>query len=146
VEHRIALAIRAEGPRSHVYEVLSTTEGHRAFWTTDCDVHADHARFGFLQAPVDLEVSVNLVHDELVSMTVTSGFPGWNGSTWQWALSSASDDEDVTVVQFRHFGFEPGHDEDAVGFTAQSWAMILERLARFVKSGTPDPFFDNEPT
>ena len=37
-----------------VFEVLSTTEGQRAFWTADCDVSAGQARFGFPQAPVDL--------------------------------------------------------------------------------------------
>jgi hypothetical protein len=145
MEYRISLAIRAEGPRRKVFDVLRTTQGHQAFWTTDCELTDVHGRFGFREAPLDLNVTVSLVEDELVSMTVTSGFPGWNGSTWQWALSEAPDD-DATIVQFRHFGFEPGHAEDAVGFTAQTWAMILERLARYIKSDAPDPFFTNEPT
>ena len=145
MDHRIALAATVEGSRRKVFDVLRTTEGFRSFWTTDCDVSDVEGRFGFLQAPVDLNVTISCVDDELVSMTVTSGFPGWNGSTWQWALSSLSDDENTTVVQFRHYDFETGHDEDAVAFTAQTWAMILDRLARFLKSGRPDPFFTNTP-
>jgi|SRR5664280_2968162 len=146
MEYRIALATTAEGSRRKVFDVLRTTEGHKAFWTTDCELTDVHGRFSFLQAPVDLEVTISLIEDELVSMTVTSGFPGWNGSTWQWSLDAVPDDDSVTVVQFRHFGFESGREEDAVGFTAQTWAMILERLARYIKSGAPDPFFTNEPT
>jgi hypothetical protein len=146
MEYRIALAIRAEGPRRKVFDVLRTTEGQKAFWTTDCELSDVHGRFGFRQAPPDLEVTVSLVEDELVSMTVTSGFPGWNGSTWQWALSVAPEGDDATIVQFRHFDFERGHPEDAVGFTAQTWALILDRLAQYIKSDTPDPFFTNEPS
>jgi hypothetical protein len=146
VECRIALAVTVEGSRRDVFNVLRTTEGQRAFWTTDCDVRDADARFGFLQAPVDLVVTVSLVEDALVSMTVTSGFPGWVGSTWQWSLSASPDDDDLTVVQFRHFGFESGHGEDAVAYTAQTWAMILERLARYMKSGVADPFFTNVAT
>ncbi len=145
MDYRIALAANVEGSTHQVFDILRTTEGQRAFWTTDCELDDVRGRFGFLQAPVDLDVTVSLVEDELVSMTVTSGFPGWIGSTWQWTLSSTPDDAG-TMVQFRHFGFEADHGEDAVAFTAQTWAMILDRLVRFVKSGTPDPFFKNEPT
>jgi hypothetical protein len=145
MDYRIALATTVEGTQRKVFDVLRTTEGQMAFWTSDCELSDTRGRFSFLEAPVDLEVDISLVEDELVSMTVTSGFPGWNGSTWQWALSAAPDNLDTTVVQFRHVGFENGTEEDSVGFTAQSWAMILERLARYVKSGEPDPFFANEP-
>jgi hypothetical protein len=146
MEYRIALAATAEGSPRKVFDVLRTTLGHQGFWTTDCALTDVAGRFSFRQAPVDLVVTISLVEDRLVSMTVTSGFPGWNGSTWQWALRAVPDNDAATVVQFRHFGFEPGYEEDAVGFTAQSWAMILERLTRFIKSGDPEPFFTNEPT
>lgn len=38
-------------------------------------------------------------------------------------------------MQFRHFGFESGYQEGGPAFTAQSGAMIPDRLARFAKSG-----------
>jgi hypothetical protein len=93
--------------------------------------------------PVDLNVAISLVADELVRMKVESGFPGWNGSTWEWALSSHHDAPNQTNVQFRHYDFEPGYGESDLAYTAQSWAMILERLARYLKSGVVDPFFSN---
>jgi hypothetical protein len=140
---RIALATTVESTPSKVYDVLRTTDGQRAFWTSDCELDDHHGRFSFLQAPVDLIVSIALVADELVRMKVESGFPGWNGSTWEWALSAHHDAPERTDVQFRHYDFESGYEESALAYSAQSWAMILEHLARFVKSGTPEPFFTN---
>lgn len=49
----IALAVDVDGDADRVFEILSTTDGQRAFWTADCDVSADSARFGFDAAPVD---------------------------------------------------------------------------------------------
>jgi hypothetical protein len=140
---RIALATTLEAAPSEVYDVLRTTEGQKAFWTSDCELDEHHGRFSFLAAPVDLNVSIALVADELVRMKVESGFPGWNGSTWEWALSAHHDAPDRTDVQFRHYDFESGYEESSLAYSAQSWAMILEHLARFVKSGVPDPFFAN---
>jgi len=141
---RIALATNVGAGRSAVYDILRTTEGQKAFWTSDCELDDRHGRFSFAEAPVDLNVSISLVADELVRMKVESGFPGWNGSTWEWALSSHHDSPDETTVQFRHYGFESSYGESEAAFTAQSWAMILDRLARFIKTGVPDPFFAND--
>ena len=140
---RIALATAVDADSSKVYDVLRTTEGQKAFWTSDCDLDDHHGRFGFVEAPVDLNVAISLVADELVRMKVESGFPGWNGSTWEWTLSSHHDAPNLTNVQFRHYDFESGYGESDLAYTAQSWAMILERLARYLKSGVVDPFFSN---
>ena len=56
----ITLAIDVEADAARTFEILSTTEGQRAFWTEDCDVSPDRARFGFQAAPVDLETDVTL--------------------------------------------------------------------------------------
>lgn len=141
---RIALAANVAGGPAKVYDVLRTTEGQRAFWTSDCELDDVHGRFGFAQAPMDLDVSISVVTDALVRMKVDSGFPGWNGSTWEWALSAAPNDASETCVQFRHYDFESAYTESDMAHTAQSWAMILERLARYMKSGVPDPFFAND--
>jgi hypothetical protein len=143
MELRIALAANVKASRSKVYDVLRTTEGHKAFWTSDCELDEHRGRFSFLQAPVDLNVSVALVADELVRMKVESGFPGWNGSTWEWTLASPVA-PDETSVQFRHYDFESSYTESDLAYTAQSWAMILERLVRFLASGVPAPFFTND--
>lgn len=140
MELRIALATNVNASRSEVYNVLRTTEGQKAFWTSDCKLDDLHGRFSFAEAPLDLNVAIALVADELVRMKVESGFPGWNGSTWEWALSSH---DELTSVQFGHYDFEPEYTESDLAYTAQSWAMILDGLARYIASGVPAPFFRN---
>jgi hypothetical protein len=44
-------------------------------------------------------------------------------------------------VLFRHYGFGAGYAEIDLAHTAQTWALILDRLARYIDTGTPDPFF-----
>jgi hypothetical protein len=56
-------------------------------------------------------------------------------------LGAASRAEEGTSVLFRHYGFGEGYAEIDLGHTAQTWALILDRLASYVASGTPQPFF-----
>jgi hypothetical protein len=144
MELRIALATSVGVSRSQVYEVLRSTEGQKGFWTSDCELDERHGRFSFAEAPVDLNVTISLVPDELVSMRVDAGFPGWVGSTWEWTLSDHHEATNETIVQFRHYGFESTYGESDAAFTAQSWAMILDRMARYCKTGVADPFFAND--
>lgn len=137
----ITLAIDLAADPADVFEILSTTEGQRAFWTTDCDVSADRARFGFPQAPVDLVTDVTTEPGKLVRMHVTSGFPFWEGSTWEWELGGAARVESGTGVLFRHHGFADGYAEIDLAYTAQTWALVLDRLAKYAESGTPQPLF-----
>jgi uncharacterized protein YndB with AHSA1/START domain len=141
MDRSITLAVDVEGDPTRVFDVLSSAEGQRAFWTADCDVGTERARFGFPQAPVDLEAGVTLEHGKLVRMRVTSGFPFWEGSTWEWELGPATRKDDGTGVLFRHHGFGPGYAEIDLGHTAQTWALILDRLVRFLSTGIPQPFF-----
>src|ERR1700745_4026233 len=101
MDRSIVLAVDVDADRARVFEVLSTTEGQRGFWTADCDVSASRARFGFPQAPVDLLADVITEPGKLVRMRVTSGFPFWEGSTWEWELGPASRAEAGTSVLFR---------------------------------------------
>jgi hypothetical protein len=137
----ISLAVDVAADPTRVSEILSSTEGQRAFWTADCDVSGDRARFGFAQAPVDLLAEVSTEPGKLVRMRVTAGFPFWEGSTWEWELGPASRAEAGTSVLFRHYGFGDGYAEIDLGHTAQTWALILDRLARYIATGTPQPFF-----
>ena len=137
----IILAADVEADRARVFETLSTTSGQRAFWTSDCDVSAGHARFGFPQAPMDLLTDVTIEPGTLVRMCVTSGFPFWEGSTWEWELSEPARAETGTGVLFRHYGFAEGYPEIDLAHTAQTWAMIMQRLADYVAGGSPHPLF-----
>ena len=141
----IRLATDVDANSASVFTALSTTEGQRGFWTADCDVSTDHARFGFEQAPVDLVTDLIAEPNRLVRMTVTSGFPFWEGSTWEWELTSPARAATGTGVLFRHYGFGAGYPEIDLAHTAQTWALILQRLAGYVASGTPQPFFPAAP-
>jgi uncharacterized protein YndB with AHSA1/START domain len=141
MDRSLVLAVDVDADPGRVFDVLSTTEGQRAFWTDDCDVAADHARFGFAGAPVDLDTTVTTEPGKLVRMRVATGFPYWAGSTWEWELSPATRPEGGTSVMFRHYGFAEGFDEWNLGHVAQTWALILDRLAKYVATGQPQPLF-----
>ena len=144
MDRSITLAVDVDADPVRVSDTLSSTDGQRGFWTADCDVSADRARFGFEQAPVDLETTVTTEPGKLVRMRVTSGFPFWEGSTWEWELGPATRAETGTCVLFRHYGFGEGYPELDLAFTAQTWAMINERLAGYIATGTPQPYFPAE--
>lgn len=141
MDRSIILATDVDADRSRVFEVLSTSQGQRSFWTADCDVSDDHARFGFAVAPVDLLTDVITEPNKLVRMRVTSGFPFWEDSTWEWELGDATRTGTGTSVLFRHYGFGAGYPELDLGHTAQTWAMIMDRLSGYLASGSPQPFF-----
>jgi hypothetical protein len=141
MDRSISLAVDTHADRARVFEALSTTAGQRGFWTADCEISGDHARFGFPQAPVDLQVDVTTEPGKLVRMRVSSGFPFWVGSTWEWELGDAARTPSGTGVLFRHYGFSEGYAEIDLAHTAQTWALILQRLAEYTASGKPDPFF-----
>src|SRR5262245_47802426 len=141
MDRSITLAVDVDADPARVFEILSTSDGQSAFRTADGDVSADRARFGFPSAPVDLETAVSGEPARLVRMRVTSGFPYWEGSTWEWELGPAARAESGTSVVFRHYGFGDGYAEVDLGHTAQTWAMILDRLAGYVATGEAQPFF-----
>ena len=141
MERSIILAVDIDADRARVFEALSTTQGQCGFWTADCEVSPSRARFGFPQAPVDLETDVITEPGKLVRMHVTSGFPFWEGSTWEWELGDATRAPGGTGVLFRHYGFGEGYSEIDLAHTAQTWALILHRLGEYVASGDAQPFF-----
>jgi hypothetical protein len=141
MDRSIILAADVQADLARVFEILSTTQGQRGFWTTDCEVTGGHARFGFPQAPVDLLTEVTTEPGKLVRMRVTTGFPFWEGSTWEWELGPAARAETGTGVLFRHHGFADGYTEIDFAHTAQTWALILHRLSGYAASGSPQPFF-----
>jgi uncharacterized protein YndB with AHSA1/START domain len=141
VGHSIILSVNVDATRERVFGILTSTEGQKSFWTEDCEVHGDHARFGFAEAPVDLVVSVHQEPNALVQMKVVSGFPFWDGSTWEWELSENGEAPGGTTVIFRHYGFGAGIDENSLGGTAQTWAMTLECLTKFIATGIAQPYF-----
>jgi hypothetical protein len=141
MDRSIILAADVPADQARVFEILSTTRGQRGFWTADCEVSDGHARFGFPQAPVDLLTEVTTEPGKLVRMRVSSGFPYWESSAWEWELGPAARAETGTGVLFRQYGFADGYPEIDFAHTAQTWALILQRLSGYAASGTPQPFF-----
>ena len=141
MDRSIILAADVPADHARVFEILSTTQGQRGFWTADCEVSGGHARFGFPQAPVDLLTEVTTEPGKLVRMRVTTGFPFWEGSAWEWELGPAARAETGTGVLFRHYGFADEYPEIDFAHTAQTWALILQRLSGYAASGSPQPFF-----
>jgi hypothetical protein len=137
----ITLAVDVPADRHRVFAILTSTEGQRATWTADCDVAADSARFGFPEAPVDLVTTVTTDADRRVRMQVRSGFPYWEGSSWEWELGAAQDAAGGTGVLFRHAGLGDGYPEGEYARCAQTWARILDRLVRYAADGKSEPVF-----
>lgn len=133
----IVLAFDVPASPARVYDILTTTEGQSAFWTGDCDVHTGHAQFRFPgEPPVDVDIITQ--PDRLVRMHPTSGVTHGGTVTWEYELHPAGDG---TTVVFREYGFPEDHSEIGLGRTAQTWARIMDRLAGYVATGTPRPFF-----
>src|SRR5687768_11156275 len=70
---RTILALDVKADADKLVEILSTTEGMRSVWTSNCDVADGKARFGFAMAPVDLDCTVEVVDGKSVRYTIESG-------------------------------------------------------------------------
>jgi uncharacterized protein YndB with AHSA1/START domain len=133
----IVLAVDVPASPARVYDILTTTDGQSAFWTGDCDVHAGHARFGFPGEP-PIEADITTQPQRLVRMHATSGVVHGSTVTWEYELHPAGEG---TTVLFREHGFPEDYPEINLGRNAQTWARIMDRLASYVATGTPQPFF-----
>lgn len=67
----ITLAVDVTADAPEVFDILTSTRGQRGFWTPDCELSGDHARFGFARSPISLEVDVTAEPSKLVRMHVT---------------------------------------------------------------------------
>jgi uncharacterized protein YndB with AHSA1/START domain len=141
----ITLATEVPAEPARVFEILTSSEGQRATWTGDCEVTDRHARFGFPGAPVDLRADVVTDPGRKVRMEVTQGFPFWEHSAWEWELQPSTRTEGGTTVLFRHTGLDAEYPELGFAECAQTWAHILDRLARFAENGVAQPVFPPVP-
>ena len=133
------LALDVEAEADQLIEILSTTDGMRSVWTSNCHVAEGKARFGFAMAPVDLDCTVEVVAGKSVRYTIESGFPFWNGSVFEWELGPALRAESGTNLFFRHHGFEDGYPETDLAFTSQTWALIQQTIKSHAEGEAPGP-------
>lgn len=137
----LVLAIDVPADADATFTTLTTTEGQASFWTSDCEVTATEARFGFPGAPAGLRMEVESKPGELVRWTVLGDFPGWEGSTIEWELGEPQGEG--TGVVLRHLGLHGAFEasDQAFGSVGQTWAMVLDRLQATLRDGEPVPYF-----
>jgi uncharacterized protein YndB with AHSA1/START domain len=133
----IVLAFDVAASPARVCEILTTTEGQSAFWTGDCDVRPGHGRFAF-PGEATVEVEITTQPERLVRMHSTSGVTHGGAMTWEYELHPA---QEGTTVLFREYEFPDDYPEIDLGRTAQTWARIMDRLASYAATGTPQPYF-----
>ena len=136
----IVLAVQTGAESSDLYRALTTSEGLRAFWTSDADAAAEvgsSLRLGFAEAPVDLTMRLTeAVPDELVAWGDVSPWPTWTGTEVTGSIQDAG--ESRTVV-FAHGGFVDETSDVEVGMIATTWAKVLEALDAYATSGVAQP-------
>ena len=97
-----------------------------------------------------LSVDIDATAEELIEiLTTTKGqasfwtsdcdFPFWNGSEFSWELGPAARQESGINVLFRHAGFEDGYADQDLGFTAFTWALVLNALKAHAETGEVAP-------
>ena len=135
----ITLAVDVDADPTRVFEILSTTEGQRGVLDRGLRrVRTTAPGSGSPQAPVDLLVDVTTEPGKLVRMQVTSGFPFWEGSTWEWELGPATRAESGHRASCSVTTGSPTATPRPTSATPpRPGPMVLDRLARYVDTGHP---------
>ncbi len=137
-------------PASAVYEALTTLQGIRGWWTTNCEVGSStgenvSVRFGetFKVMRLDVlqpfnEVCWSVIDSHLHVPDLLSKTEEWIGTRIVFRLSPHS----TTLTQFQmdHFGLTP-HLE-CYGICAQGWSSFLGSLKQYVETGVGSPYVE----
>jgi len=138
----IAMQVEVAAAPGDAYQALTTTDGVAGWWTTRNEtsgVVGKVNRYWFPDAPMswDLEVA-EARPGEVLRWRCVGGPPEWIGTQVQWTLRPS---EKGTVVLLDHTGFEEvGTMYRNVTF---GWAQMLDRLQRYLATGTPAPYFEH---
>jgi uncharacterized protein YndB with AHSA1/START domain len=124
-----------------VLEALTTERGLAAFWTDQTSARAEvgsTATFGFgPNAETRFAMRIDAIESDRVEWTCTDGPDEWRGTRVRWLLTPS---DAGTQLKFEHLGW--ASTEGALGMCSYTWAMILDRLERYLASGDPQPYFD----
>jgi hypothetical protein len=143
MDRTIVLAADTKAAPKEVIDAISTEEGERGFWTADCTVElrtGSTAIFRFPGTEAAARMRVDEIGADVVRWTSLGDFPHWEGSAVTWRTLPAPDGNGTRML-FRHDGFSGDYPEADLGSVAFTWALILDRLQRYLESGTPQPFF-----
>jgi len=138
--HRIANTTDIAAPLARVREAVTTTAGHRAWWTTDCEVGSrpgETATFRFKShGDAEMTFRIDRVDDHGLAWTCIGGrnTPEWKGTTLEIALEPEADGTRVTLV---HDGFrERGEVYDKC---TGGWRYFMDSLKAYLETGTGTP-------
>ena len=137
----IILAVEIDAPAADIYRAITTQEGLASFWTPDVTAAPEVGaalRFGFAEAPVDLEMTVTALDPhERVSWTCQGPWPYWTGTEVHWTI--ATGDSGASLVVFRQTGWADDQPDAEFGSVAMVWAKILLALDEHVRTGAAVP-------
>lgn len=136
----IVLTIETTASRESLFEAITTSNGLRSFWTPDADAEAREGgdlRFGFAEAPVDLEMTVeSLEPGEAVTWVEIGPWPGWQGTRVEWSIE---DDGERRTVVFAHRDWAVDVPDRDFGSVAMTWAQVILALGRYAETGEANP-------
>lgn len=139
----IAMQVEVAAAPADVYRALTSTDGVAGWWTTRNETSGAVGkveRFWFPDAPMSWDLEVTEARPgEFLSWRCVGGPPEWIGTQVRWTLQPG---ETGTIVLLDHTGFEEvGTMYRIVTF---GWAQMLERMQRYLATGSPAPYFDLE--
>ena len=138
IEHTTDIA----APLATVREAITTTAGHRGWWTLDCEVGAhagERARFRFARANTTREIRFHIdrIDDHGIAMTCdgADNNPEWPGTAVELR---ATPHEGGTRVTLAHTNWRActGHYQDCVG----AWRYFMDSLKSYAETGSGTPF------
>jgi uncharacterized protein YndB with AHSA1/START domain len=128
-------------PPERLHDAITTEDGLAAFWTdqtTAEPVVGSTATFVFgPDAHTRFDMRIDAIQPDRVDWTCTDGPDEWRGTRLRWLLTPA---DGGTKLRFEHLGWES--TDGAVAMCSYTWAMILDRLERYLATGQPQPLFD----
>jgi uncharacterized protein YndB with AHSA1/START domain len=129
-----------------IYQALTTAEGQRGWWTTDCEVGkkvGEEAAFRFNPmsgggGTMEVRFRIDtLVPNEAVEWTCVGqqNNPEWQGTRIAFRLRSAGNGK--TTLDFAHSGFAA---RSAVyEACTKGWTYFIESLKKYAETGTGTP-------
>jgi uncharacterized protein YndB with AHSA1/START domain len=137
----IILAVQIDAPAADIYRAITTQEGLASFWTSDVTAEPEvgaSLRFGFVEAPVDLQMTVTALEpDREVRWACQGPWPNWTGTDVSWTIDATESGEKLVV--FRHDGWPDDQPAAEFGSVALTWARILLALDEHVRTGAVAP-------
>jgi hypothetical protein len=129
------VGVKTSSPKP-VYDVLTTLEGLRGWWTTDTKGEPDRGgviEFRFEAGGFDMKV-LEAHPDKQVLWQVVGGPEEWVGTKIRWDLAQ---DGDYVSILFKHEGWrEPS---EFMHHCSTKWAAFLLSLKALVETGKGAP-------